>query len=95
MGEIMIPGYSESIQSEKLRVTGIIPQWRQKKFEEKVVKFSEFYLQKGKDYINGYLSSFDNNPANKFIANNIMCNMNAKYEGAKLALEELTKEALN
>jgi hypothetical protein len=92
MAEIMIPGY---IESEKLRVTGIIPQLMQERFEKKVSEFSEFYLQKGVSYINKYINSFDNHPIRRFIANNIMCNTSAKYNGAKLALEKLTMGALN
>lgn len=89
MAEIMIPGH---IESENLRVTGIIPQLMQEKFEKKVSKYINFYLQKGEDYIKGYLSSFETNPVRKLIANNIICNMSAKYSGANLALEKLIGE---
>jgi len=92
MAEIMIPGH---IEGENLRVTGIIPQLMREKFEKKVSNYTDFYLQKGENYIKGYLSSFEANPIRKLIAKNIICNMSAKYSGANLALEKLIGEGEN
>ena len=49
----------------------------------------EFFLAKGRDYTEGYLSSFDGHPIRRFLAEKQNTKEGRRYRAAKSALENL------